>query len=394
MAPGLTPFRLWTGGVGIACLVIAAAYLPPRGGSPERAPRFANPAHPQGAKRVRAGMLAAEWRTADRAARLAEYREQLRPQIDDLRCRDAAGPALLFVGPLPDAARVTIAAKLDTAWRALQLGAPKVAVGVVVRMPEADVASRDRVPPRQNSNSPAFLLPDSSDRSTCVVLLPLDYWGRRPEQIAANPQLDAWLRSGLGPCAYFAALGAPAASVGRWLRARKFDLVLGVGWDRPNSARTSGWFGPAERHSPWFWRLLYGLPTDAVGCLGGREDGCRRAILAGADGTAPAGGEFDAFQWWRRQSLIGGEWYVSDLMRSFGRDRVARFWGSDLTVDSAFVEAMGVDIGAWTRRWQREQVEPVILGPRPPAGASVLSILLAAVAVGASARLAVRRRVA
>jgi hypothetical protein len=394
MALGLTSFRLWAGGTTLACLAIAAAYLPPRGRSPERAPRFASPPAPQGATRVRAGALAAEWRAADRAARLAEFRETLRPQITDLRRQGAPGPAVLFDGPLPAPARAIITAQLDTVWRALQLGAPKVSMGVVFRVPDAAGSANRREPPRQASRSAAFLLPDSTDRSTCVVLLPLDYWAQHPDQIIANARLDAWVRSGLGPCAYYAALGAPGGSMGRWLYARRFDLLLGVGWDRSAANRTAGWFGPTERRNPWFWRALYGLPVDAVACLGARVDGCRRAVLAGSDGTAPATGELDTFQWWRRQSLFGGEWYFSDLLRGFGRERVGRFWSTDLPIDSAFVEAMGTDIGAWTRRWQREQTAPVTLGPLPPAGATVMGLVMALGAVGVSAGLATRRRVA
>ena len=397
MAPRLTPLRAWSVGTALGCLALAVAYLPPRGGSVGRAPRFAAPATSRSGTRIRAAALAAEWRAADRAARLAEFREAMRPTIADLRRREAAGPAVRFEGPLPAPARATIIAQLDSVWRALQLGSPKVSMAVIFEVPStASTLSgvADRVPPRQASRSATFLLPDSTDRSTCVVLLPLDYWANHPEQITATARLDAWLRSGIGPCAFYAALGAPGGPVGRWLKARRFDLLLGVGWDRPATGRTAGWFGPQERRSPWFWRLVYGLPVDAVACLGAREDGCRQAVLAGSDGTAPATGSLDTFQWWRRQALFGGEWYFSDLMRAFGRERVARFWSTDLPVDSAFTEAVGLDIGRWTRRWQGEQVPPVPLGPRPPGGATLMGLGLAISAIGISTGLAMRRRAA
>lgn len=388
--------RPWIAGVGLACLAIVAAYVPPRGRAPERPSRL-TVTQPLPAKRLRANAMAWEWRAADRAVRLAEYREALRLRIADLRRTDAPGPALLFDGPLTDSDRAVVTAQLDTVWRALHLGAPKVAVGVVVATPAPDtpVAGR-RIPTRQESSSPALLLPDSTDRATCVTLVPLDRWSRQRMggvRLAGGPRLDAWLRQGLGVCAFYAALGAPGEPIGRWLRARRLDLGILAEWDRPPGQRRKGWFGPEAVRHPWFWHVLYAMPADAVACLGGRASGCRGAVLAGADGTAPASRTLDTERWWQRQLLFGGEWYLSDLVRAFGRDRVARFWNSDLPVDSAFAQATGMDIGRWTRRWQGEQLARLPLGPRPPFAAAALGLVLAGAAVAATAGLARRRRV-
>src|SRR5213593_2506631 len=95
--------RRWTG---LSCLAIVAAYVPPRGAAPERAPRFSAGPAAVSRKRARANSLAFEWRAADGAARLAGYREALAPQLTAMRERDTPGPAVLFDGPLPDTVRV------------------------------------------------------------------------------------------------------------------------------------------------------------------------------------------------------------------------------------------------------------------------------------------------
>lgn len=393
--------KRWLAGVGFLCLAIVLAYVPPRGsaGRARRNGGGSPPAAPLSSKRVRANALAWEWRVADRAVRLAELRAALRPLIVAQRAADEARPVVWFEGPVDNAVRPAIAARLDSLWDALLLGTPKISVAVVISAPtpppRAGATTGGRFPTRETSNSPAYLFPDSTDRTTCVALVPLGVWSRQQDQIPRQQRFAETLRAGLGLCAYYAALGAPGVSVGRWLRARHFDLATAVEWDRPAGARRAGWFGPDAAASPWFWRLIYDMPPDAVACLGGRADRCKQAVLVGADGrgSAAASGTFDMNRWWRRLSLFGAEWYVSDLMRSFGRDRVARLWATDLPVDSAFRVTMGTDIGDWTRRWQAAQLPPVPIGPRPTFGATVVGLLLIGAALSATARVATRRRV-
>ncbi len=59
---------------------------------------------------------------------------------------------------------------------------------------------------------------------------------------------------------------------------------------------------------------------------------------------------------------------MSDLEAEFGRDRFARFWTSDQSVEDAFAAAFDEPIGAWTMRWAQDRMGPQKSGSihRPP----------------------------
>jgi hypothetical protein len=79
------------------------------------------------------------------------------------------------------------------------------------------------------ANVAAYLLPDSTDRNTCVVLLAAQYWYRTLLSRRIQPQTGTSPRgckTSLGPCAFYAAFGRPgvrsaagwvgAGSIWRW----------------------------------------------------------------------------------------------------------------------------------------------------------------------------------
>src|SRR2546425_1164462 len=140
---------------------------------------IASPGPPGGAPirqrpaRLRAQALAAAWRAANQALRLPQYRQRLQPELLRRRERDEPGPALLFEAPdsLPEFARERLRAVLDTVSRQLGLGVTKVSVGLVVD-PRRHVSAKAAATPSQDFASPAYLFPDSSDRTTCVALIP------------------------------------------------------------------------------------------------------------------------------------------------------------------------------------------------------------------------------
>ncbi len=377
MAPRL---RLWLGAALAACVLIAAAYLPPRGGVHVRGVVFAAP-RPLTAARLRAHALGAELRAATAHLRVTDARAQLGGDVARSR-QDARGAVLFVIGPdsLVRRVRPAVAATLDTVWHRLELGETKVAVVFVLDLGAAPGFER------------AYVFPDSTDRSTCAVWQSGGYWIRAGRPVSFT-NFGAWLQNALGPCAFYAAFGSPGRPVRRWLGERKFDLALYPGWtpaDRPSGTERSR-FGPRS----WWWDAIYRSPPATVGCLGGRRRACRAAVLRDALTSDDSVSRVVTTEgrWWLGQSLIPGERYLADVAAEIGRERFLRFWNSPLPVDTSLTLALGEPIGDWTTRWERRFSPPVPLGPAAPLGATALSLLVVAVAVGLAAKAASRRQV-
>jgi hypothetical protein len=386
--------RLWLLAPLAACAVVALAYLPPRGArDPGDRGRFGPRAPTPTAARQRAQGLAEEWRAAQAAVRLAESRGRL-------PVAPIAGPALLFVGAdsVPVAARRRVAAALDSAWRLVGLGETKISVGVVLQFQPGE-ARPDA--PSERGGGAVYLLPDSTDRTACVVLLTSRVgWTRLllSERRAGDRfGLEEWLSASLGPCAFYAAYGSPGKPVRRWLAARDFDLALSP--PRREEPAASGYVGfflnPTTRR--WLWDWVYQQSFPAIACLGGRASGCREAVLAGVGGDwrdSVSRVLMPSRIWWRQQRVIGGGRYLADVARAVGSERFVRFWNSPLPVDTALAAALQEPVGEWTARWQRTLAPPLPpLGASAPIGASLVGLLLAVGAVASVALTAARRQV-
>ncbi len=340
----------WLAGAFVACAIVAVGYLSPSGAAPAATARSRQPQ--PAAARLRARGLAEQWRAADLAVRLAVYRRRLEPELARRRATDQPGPALLVEAPdtVPVHTRELVASALDTVWRELGLGVSKVAVGVVVdfwRFPRTDTDSSPKVP----SGSVGYLLPDSTDRATCIALIPAWYWN--------------------------------------------YDLASVPSWGREWSHHPeASWM--MDRNTGWFWSAVYGHPIAAIGCLAGRAHSCRTAVLAGAG---------DAFgdslprlldttvRWWREERLVQGWRYFGDVAREVGYDRFLRFWNSTEPVDTALATALKMPVGKWTERWERRFLPRLPLGAAAPLSAALLGILLSGAAVTLVARGAMRRQV-
>jgi len=378
----------WLAGAFVACAIVAVGYLSP-GGAPAATARRRQP-QPTAA-RLRARGLAEQWRAADVAVRLAVYRRRLEPELARRRATDQPGPALLVEAPdtVPVHTRALVASALDTVWRELGLGVSKVAVGVVVdfwRIPRTGTDSSPKVP----SGSVGYLLPDSTDRTTCIALIPAWYWTR-----GLPRQLEDWLGRGLGPCAFFARWGVPGAPVRLWMARRHYDLASVPSWDRERSEPPeASWM--MDRNTGWFWAAVYGHPIAAIGCLAGRAQSCRTAVLAGAGdalGDSQPRLVDTSVRWWREERLVQGSQYFGDVAREVGYDRFLRFWNSTEPVDTALATALKMPVGKWTERWERRFLPRLPLGAAAPLSAAVLGILLGGAAVALVARGAMRRQV-
>ncbi len=304
---------------------------------------------------------------------------------------------LAFTGPdtLSSAARHNVAAALDTTWSRLGLGVTKISAAVIMQVRSA--AERADEPPAASGSAITYWLPDSADRSTCVVL----FAGRHSNallalaQPATNRLLADWLQSGLGPCAFYARFGRPGREIGRWLGARGFDLALQPWWNGdPREGPHRRLYDALDaRQNRWFLLEVYRFPPDAIACLGGREAGCRAAVLAGAGGVnAEPQLVTNEFRW-DRQRLLAGDHYLADVAREVGAERFQSFWNSERSVDTALAAALRKPVGKWTAQWQRRLTPPIRLGPAAPPSAAWLGLLLAGVAVALATRTVSRREV-
>jgi hypothetical protein len=383
--------RWWVVGTLATCLALACIYLPPRGRSlwlRERAVTM----EPESPYRLHERALAQRLRRVEAEVQLLEARAEVDTALARRRAEGVPGPVVLFSGDtLPVAVRRGIAAELDTVWRRLGLGVTKVGVGVLL-----DVQSW-----RQSSNTKLYLLPDSTDRTTCLAQLPAGSWIRA---VAADESADgpshrrAWLESGFGPCAFYAAFGAPGSSIGRWLSARQYDLTLSPAWRSlaiPERSAASGSPAPTNlQRESWFRAAPYRLPPRALGCLARREASCSAQVLAGRGNTDSIQHLVSIGMWrWDPPALLGAEHYLADVVSTIGRDRFQHFWNSELPVDTALAEALRMPVGEWTRRWEGGLAPEIRLGPAPPLSAVLLGLVLATLAVGWVTRTVRRREV-
>ena len=390
--------RWWLAAVLLACGAVAVAYLPPRGAA--RGVGLRDEPFRQTTARLRAQALAAQWRTASLALRLPEYRKRLQPELLRRRERDEPGPALLVEAPDSVAAfaRQRLRATLDTVSGQLGLGVTKVSVGLVVDLWRYVSANAGETP-SQDFESPGYLFPDSSDRTTCVALIPAWRW---TGTLAVQPQVrhqrvEDMLRTALGPCAFYAAYGTPGKGVRHWLAKRGYDLARVPLWDRERPERPQDSFVMYQDGTRWWWGSVYRFPVTAIGCLAGRALSCRAAVLSGAeeasDDSLPRFLESDPRGWWRRQRLLYSDRYLADVVREVGHDRFLRFWNSTDPVDTALATALKMPVGEWTERWQRRFVPRLPLGPAAPFSATVIGLLLGGAAVAVVAVGARRRQV-
>lgn len=391
--------RRWVVAALVACAVIGLAFLPPRGAPPSRS-RLAFAIPQSTPARLRAQALAAQWRAVDGAARLLEQRSALQSMLAH-RVERKPGPIVVLAGApaIPLAAISRVSSTLDSVWSGLGLGETKIGILVVI---DLAAVSADRPASAPEQEAPLYLEPDSTDRATCVALVPAGrYWSRvilgEPINDRWRGQFGQWLKATLGPCAFYATYGAPSRTVRRWLAARGWDVgrflstenPLGPGWS------SSDLLGD-PRYS-WYWERIYMFSPATVACMGGRPAGCRAAVLRGASDDARA----DSLprlvrverRWWQVQDLIPGERYLSDVAGAVGRERFLGFWGSPLPVDTSLALALRKPVGEWTAEWQHRFTPRLRLGAAAPVTAYAFAVVLGALVLFGAAITAQRRQV-
>ena len=395
----MAPLRRWVAVTLAGCAVIALAYLPPRGATASGARSFTAQLPQLTPARERVQALADKWRYADGAVRLLEDRQHVRGMLASQEDNHSGRPTIIVRGAEESLVAVRyIEAVLDSTWHALGLAETKIRIAVVIELAQPrNVANRPTPPERA-----AYLAPDSTDRTTCIALLPAGpYWtryllGKREAPDAWFGGFAQWLQAGLGPCAFYAAYGTPGKPVRRWLAARNWDVALFLGSRGIAGERFSSLDLLGDSRYSWYWDQVYSFRPATVACLAGRSSGCRAAVLDGADAASPAAGPQivrSERRWWRGQRLLPGERYLSDVAREVGRERFQGFWASSLPVDTALAAALKQPIGEWTEQWERRFIAPIRLGAAAPWGVTAVALLLGAVAVLAVMLTASRRQV-
>ena len=376
-----------------ACSVLALAYLPTRGVKSSGKSVFVGQSLQATRARQYAQALAEEWRNADAVVHLLEDRQRVKHDFS------RASPTMVFRGAtLPPNAVRNVETVMDSVWRGLGLGETKVRVTVVIELQRP--GSVDTPTPLQDRV--AYLTPDTTDRTTCMVSLPAGaYWtlfilGKRDARHEGFGRFAQWLQAGLGPCAFYAAYGTPGRPVRSWLAARNWDVGLYLGSHGIAGERFSSLDLMGNPGFSGFWDAVYSLPPATVACLAGRRRGCRAAVLAGAadEGAIPIPNVILVKRrWWRVQHLLPGERYLGDVARTVGRDRFLSFWTSGQPVDTALAAALKRPVGEWTADWERGFVRPIRLGPTPPLGATVIAVAIAVLVLTVVAATASRRQV-
>ena len=148
--------------------------------------------------------------------------------------------------------------------------------------------------------------------------------------------------------------------------------------------------------------------TVGEGCLAGRVDACRRAVLDPLvfvdRESSPTISEQDSYleleEWLSSESPgrnepFGGRerTWMGDLEAEFGGERFARFWTSDQNVEEAFTAAFGEPIEMWTMRWAQDRMGVQKAGPSTDLLSVLLTLVTLLTCVGIATATATRRRV-
>lgn len=357
---------VWVGAAILLCALIGGVYLPPRGVPKWAEGRIFLMREPN-TQRNRARDLANKWLAANAALLGEQYHDRVGPALAARRGRNQPGPILDLQADdsTRDWAQPILQGALDNAWKVLDLGVSKISVGVLMR----DAPPRgSRTTPKAEYNrfGASYLLPDSTDRSTCLVVAELPYFASNHRYLPPG-RLTSWAAGVLGPCAWYARFGVPSPRVEQWLAARQFDVAITPIWyRRPSNEGVVNWmFGDEEDPFLW-WGGLYSYPPEALACLAGRPEECRRGIAAydnAGRGSRPR--VVVPLDPWdsRRIKLIGAQTFLSDLLRVVGDDRFQDFWTTSLPVDSALTVTLRKPVGEYTVSWLRS------FSPAPKFGA-------------------------
>jgi hypothetical protein len=250
-----------------------------------------------------------------------------------------------------------------------------------------------------------YVLPSRASER-CSVIMPFPKYPKLRRLVVGFFRTEIFAHQLLGPCAYYAAFGMPGARVDRWLRERGWALAGDGAWTRSAEPVDI----PALFQGPPPPQPLLNMRVSAEGvvCAVGQVGLCEREVV-----TPRPGGLSTV---WNGKALIGHSWsqstaeygfvfgraafgrrenrMLTDMVRTLGPDRFARFWTSSEPVPVAFEKAAGIPLGQWTANWAVEQYGPVTRGPGVGASSLMVSALVALLAVFIAVRISANRQFA
>lgn len=259
-----------------------------------------------------------------------------------------------------------------------------------------DTAPRVLGAPTSRFDGVTHFFPEATDGRTCLAVLMIRqlsgygrawWWFRPPRR---HPE-DV-----VGPCAYYAAFGEPGGQIKRWLESRHYSPAAYPGWAFSQDHGRVVLFD-ADSEFLYLTSLLYFSPGFVV-CAAGHREPCRDALLWQAEGPGAEPAPPGIFEVGVRDPddpLAGTDAYLlSDVLLDMGRERFARFWASELSVEEAFAAAMGVPLEEWVMRWARSHVDPQAFDRGAPTSSCLLALLVAGACLAAGVWWGARRQVA
>ena len=266
----------------------------------------------------------------------------------------------------------------------------------------------------------------------CTAIMPAA--SRESGQLRIGTQL---LDQAIAPCALLAAFGPPGTGVSAWLTATRYTLARSNSWlTRPADFLEGG-------SGPWGWvvdrsqtssvegrRLpkLFGIDGHAIAtllappyhygapgirCIVGEPEACVESVLRSAYSTAEDPGvpvDLTVSPGLLRPAVVTlatprapAEFFLSDLIRSEGREKFRTFWKSPLGFEAAFQNAFGQSLGEWTSQWAKRQwlgsweahyrSRQIILGANLDRSWPLVALMWTVLALAAAGWVATRKQV-
>ena len=361
-----------------------------------------------------------ERRLANIVARTNERRRMLalRDSVISTAPASSASGLTVIVDPrFPPTLRATLADALERQWAALGL-TPRIPTIVALVM---DTARSPNGLPRQ-MRFPGGLpietfIPSIATGNRCVALAriaaTMDSDSPFVRLLLKNATTTETTQALLGACALINAFGSPGPYVERWMADTHWQLARLAAWN--TAAVPQPWV--AQRTSASLvdglsatvdatWQLRRIIAPKGIACLAGKAGACERAFFEGhadpsdsawiAHVISSSGTSASGFFFPIGPSTLGPDdgTIVSEMVRTLGKDRFAKFWRSSEPVAAAFASAGGGDLDAFARAWARRMYGTTTVGP----SLSSLGLTTGAIVVLLTFGLAVvaerRRRVA
>jgi hypothetical protein len=389
MAHGM---KWWLGGTSGVCLLIAVAYLPPRGAMFLDVMGFTRWRNNESEAVRRRNDLADQYRTVSGELEAALLKVKAAPILEAERAAGRPAKAIVLgEDSLTGEKRELLGPALDTVWRQLEMGNTKIAL--VLASPTLE-RSRDR--PDAYNFWRTYLLPDSTDRTTCVVVYNL---GGLREERPRQGLTEQRLRTALGPCAFYARFGAPSPLVRHWLDANNYDVTESSDWSGITRGRDydTNWNLNEFRGygTLVFYSYVYEMSFLKIACLAGRQPACVDAWKMGAGGSGPYRHVLSPGSGWRiRDSRLPDEaTTLAALVQEAGEDAFQEFWTTSLPIDSALTIAVGKPAGEWLAERPQAKALKITLGPVPPLSSMIGGTLVGLFLLAVAAVMVQRRQV-